>query len=102
VSVDTQPPSGTPDHAVVLQDSPTPQPTAAAAPTSECALCRTTGELKRSHIIPNSFFKAMKKDGKLVRFDFDEQSQVRLSIESWWEYLLCAECEARLGVLETK
>jgi hypothetical protein len=102
VSVDTQPPSGTPDHAVVLQDSPTPQPTAAAAPTSECALCRTTGELKRSHIIPNSFFKAMKKDGKLVRFDFDEQSPVRLSIESWWEYLLCAECEARLSVLETK
>ncbi len=103
----SEPASSAPDLAAVqvvqiAPDSPAPPPTAAATPTSVCALCRCAGELKKSHIIPNSFFKVMKKDGKLVRFDFDEGSAVRLSIESWWEHLLCADCEERFSALETR
>ncbi len=58
--------------------------------------------MQRSHIVPNTFFRRIKRReaGKAVRFDDSKDSPVQHTGESWWEYLLCEECEARLGHLD--
>lgn len=37
--------------------------------TTASALCNQLADLKNSHVAPNSFFNALEKEGKLVRFD---------------------------------
>ena len=72
-------------------------------PRSVCALCLQPKELSDSHIIPNAYFKAMKRDnsGKLVAFDSSNESEAQQSIESWYQKLLCHECEQRFSKWET-
>ena len=72
-------------------------------PQSVCALCLQPKELRDSHIIPNAYFKAMKREnsGKLVAFDSSDESEARQSIESWYQKLLCHECEQRFSRWET-
>jgi hypothetical protein len=68
-----------------------------------CALCLKSAELHDSHIIPNAYFRRMKRDnsGKLIVFDSSDYSQARQSIESWSQYLLCGVCEQRISKWET-
>ncbi len=70
---------------------------------SVCALCLRTANLRDSHIIPNAYFKSMKRDnaGKLIAFDSNDESVARQSIESWLEHMLCHECEQRISRWET-
>ena len=70
--------------------------------TRTCRLCLNSGELRRSHIIPNALFKRIKQRdaGKGIRFDDSKESLVEHSSESWWEYLLCDGCEQRIGLLD--
>jgi hypothetical protein len=67
-----------------------------------CALCLSSRELKRSHVIPNAFFTVIKQGnaGKGISFDNSPAGTVGYSIESWWDYLLCAQCELRLLIYE--
>ena len=74
------------------------------APIAPCALCTETKELCRSHIIPDSYFRKMKQqsNGLLVEFDTDPETYVERGIDSWWEYLLCKDCEKKCETLETR
>jgi hypothetical protein len=67
-----------------------------------CRLCRKSGELQRSHILPDALFRRIKREnsGKLVRFDDSKNSFVDHSIESWWQYLLCSSCESIIAGYE--
>jgi len=67
-----------------------------------CALCCKSGELQRSHILPDALFRSIKREhsGKLVRFDDLKNTPVEHSIESWWQYLLCGGCEAIISGYE--
>lgn len=57
----------------------------------------------RSHILPNAIFRRIKKNssGRLIRFDNDKKSAVHYSQESYWERLLCKECEEIIRDYET-
>ncbi len=72
-------------------------------PLAQCALCLNANKLVESHIIPNAYFRAMKRQssGRLIRFTTYPDEKVKHSQDSWWEYLLCAECEQRFGRWET-
>ena len=69
-----------------------------------CRLCLTPGNLADSHIIPNAYFRKMKKQrsGRLVSFDTLQNSRVKLTNESWHEPMLCKSCESKFSKLETK
>lgn len=62
---------------------------------SSCALCRQVKVLKKSHVIPNAAFKKIKRSlhGKSIVMTDDDHTPIQYSSESWWEYLLCGECE---------
>jgi hypothetical protein len=67
-----------------------------------CPLCQREKQLSRSHILPNASFRKIKRQnsGKLVSFDDSAYTPVGHTVESWWEYLLCHECEQILSVYE--
>ena len=69
-----------------------------------CALCLKLGPLKESHIIPNAYFRKMKRQrsGRLVAFDSLPNTNVRLTNDSWSEPMLCETCEEIFSKLETK
>jgi hypothetical protein len=73
------------------------------ARVAPCALCTEMKTLCASHIIPNAYFKTMKRqsNGLLVMFDTHPETDVKKGSDSWWEYLLCADCEMVCGRLET-
>lgn len=64
-----------------------------------CKLCRNERELRRSHVIPNGIFKRLfrENDGKAITFSDDEESWIEYSSDSWWEPLLCEECEGLIN-----
>lgn len=65
-----------------------------------CALCVEPKTLRKSHIIPNAVFRRIKQDhnsGQLIQLDDSDHAPVQHSQESWWEYLLCADCERIIG-----
>ena len=69
-------------------------------PSDICALCVELKALRRSHIIPNAVFRRIKQgqdSGQLIQLDDSEHAPVQYSQESWWEYLLCAECEQTIS-----
>ncbi len=77
-----------------------PPPRASPPP---CALCQNVRELKKSHIVPNAYFRSMKNvEGKLVSFQLEPDARVRLTQDSWYERLLCETCEGRFSALETR
>lgn len=59
--------------------------------------------MRESHIVPNAYFRAMKKgsNGKLISMDTSPDSVAMSSQDSLSEPLLCAECEERLCKWET-
>jgi hypothetical protein len=69
---------------------------------STCQLCRELKELKRSHILPDALFRSIKRQnsGKLISFDDSKDTSVKYSSESWWEYLLCSDCEGIISGYE--
>lgn len=68
-----------------------------------CRLCRRNVDLCESHIIPNSYFKRIKRgnDGKLISFDDSTDGLVDQSITSWSESMLCRPCEQKFSVAES-
>ena len=69
---------------------------------STCRLCREVKELRRSHILPDALFRSIKRQnsGKLISFDDSKYTSVKYSSESWWEYLLCSDCEGIISGYE--
>ena len=69
-------------------------------PIDFCSLCLSTADLRDSHIIPNAYFKEMKRErsGQLVAIDDSVDTMVRHSNESRSEPPLCAACEKALIV----
>jgi hypothetical protein len=61
----------------------------------KCALCHSVTNLRRSHAIPDSFFRKLfsKDSGKAIKFVDDESTKIEYSKDSWWAYQLCKECE---------
>lgn len=66
----------------------------------KCALCHSVTELRRSHAIPDSFFRRLfsKGSGKAIQFVDDKDTEISYSNESWWEYQLCNSCEGLLNL----
>jgi hypothetical protein len=67
-----------------------------------CKLCLVHKALLNSHIIPNSYFKQIKRNnnGKGITFDDSAIGMAEQSSDSWDEQLLCRDCEAQLGQWE--
>lgn len=65
-----------------------------------CALCDQHKPLCKSHAIPNAIFRKILKEsgGKAVRFTDDPDSIVDYTSDSWWDYMLCKDCEQFLNV----
>jgi len=65
-----------------------------------CALCFGQNRLEKSHIIPNSFFKRIKPNGRAVEIHPYSPKSIRTVQNSWYEELLCRKCEALIGEWE--
>lgn len=69
-----------------------------------CKLCGKIKQLKKSHIIPNSVFKALYDRGNNVpqyyKLPTEPDDPVSRDQGGIWEHLLCQSCEQRLGVWE--
>lgn len=60
-----------------------------------CALCLKFKILKKSHAIPNVYFREIKnKKGKLIAVSSDK---VEYKQDSWYEHQLCGNCERLLN-----
>ncbi len=69
---------------------------------SICDLCKNDEELQVSHIIPNTFFKRMKKhSNQSIQLDMQPESQVEYTQESWSEKLLCRNCEQLINEFDS-
>lgn len=64
-----------------------------------CKLCLNKKTLRRSHVIPNAIFKRLFREnqGKAIIFSDEESSWLEYSSDSWWEPLLCEECESLIN-----
>lgn len=69
----------------------------------QCPLCLQTRTLSFSHIIPNAYFRDMKRrsNGQLIAMDTAPNSGINRSQDSFAEYLLCADCELHFNKWET-
>ncbi len=59
--------------------------------------------LRKSHIIPNAIFcriKQSQNSGQLIQLDDSQHAPIQYSQESWWEHLLCTDCERIIGGYE--
>lgn len=63
-----------------------------------CALCLEFKHLQNSHIIPNSSFRKIKKNGKAILVSADKP--VSNTQDSWYEPQLCEDCEKLLSKFE--
>lgn len=66
-----------------------------------CQLCLNWGELCNSHVIPNAVFRHTKQlhGSQLVSVDAGD-SMNQLSQDSWSGYMLCKQCEQKIGPVE--
>lgn len=60
-----------------------------------CALCLEFKTLKKSHAIPDSCFRKIKKNGKAILVSADKP--VSNTQDSWYEPQLCEDCEKLLS-----
>lgn len=62
---------------------------------NQCRLCHETRPLRRSHVIPDAIFRRVLREnqGKAITFSDENLSWIEYSSDSWWEHLLCEECE---------
>ena len=59
-----------------------------------CPLCLENKPLQVSHVIPNTFFKRLKKkDGRAIQSDMRHSTNIHKTQESWSEKILCRSCE---------
>lgn len=60
---------------------------------AKCERCGNLTDLRKSHAIPDAFFRQMKRDGlgKITRIH--QGDGLRPTSESGWSYILCDECE---------
>ncbi len=67
-----------------------------------CRLCLRDRELRKSHIIPKAWFRTILRNGggTGIRIDNSETGPVARSQDSWWDCLLCAECEQSISTFE--
>ncbi len=72
-------------------------------PVNTCRLCLEERELRQSHIIPNAYFRSMKRgsNGLVVRIVDDGITPIEHTNDSWSEPMLCASCERHFGRWET-
>jgi len=66
---------------------------------ASCKLCLKNKTIKKSHIIPNSFFKFIKQDsgknnGKYIRISKDNTNWDQ---GSFYEFMLCGDCESKFS-----
>ncbi len=61
---------------------------------SKCERCGQNAQLRKSHAIPDAFFRELKRGGKGKVTKIHQDFGVRPSSESGWSYILCEECEA--------
>lgn len=69
----------------------------------KCALCLQNKRLLRSHVIPNAVFRRIKQSAQvsqLVTFDTGTTSSISKTQNSWFERLLCENCEKVIGKYE--
>lgn len=70
----------------------------------KCALCQNEKELKKSHIIPEFFYKSLyEKVGNSYRFNvvpLDSDQKLRYKQKGLTEPLLCEDCEGQLSQYE--
>lgn len=67
-----------------------------------CPLCREVKDLVISHVIPNTFFKRLKKvKGTAIQSDVRPETPIVRVQESWSEKSLCVECEALTNEFDT-
>ena len=68
-----------------------------------CALCLQVDKLSDSHIIPNAYFRDMKKrsSGKLIAMDTAPNTPIKSSQDSLSQHLLCEACEIHFSKWET-
>ena len=68
-----------------------------------CRLCLKYKNLMKSHIIPNAVFRRLKKegDGKLIEINTNPIEKIHYTSDSWWEYLLCDNCEKKISKYES-
>lgn len=65
---------------------------------AECALCRTTAPLRRSHIIPEFLYAAVYDEGhSFLVTSTDPGDRPTIRQKGLWESLLCDACEGRLS-----
>ena len=70
----------------------------------QCRLCLQKKELRFSHIIPNLFFRKLKhenKSGQIIYFYMEGEGKIERGQNTWQEYLLCEDCEAKIEKYET-
>ncbi|MGB5854909.1 MAG: hypothetical protein WBH20_06590 [Oceanisphaera sp.] len=73
-----------------------------------CKLCKSSGELKKSHIIPKFLYRYLyryiqkiESGNKPIQFN-SELNLLQRSDRQWKEYMFCGECEELLSKNETK
>lgn len=67
-----------------------------------CALCHEPGELRRSHIIPEFFYKPVYDEThRFLQSSTDPADRVLTRQKGLREYLLCQRCETKLSGWET-
>ena len=65
---------------------------------AECALCRTTAALRRSHVIPEFMYAAVYDEGhSFLVTSTDPTDRPAVRQRGLWEYLLCGTCEGRFS-----
>ncbi|MBU2868946.1 hypothetical protein [Pacificibacter marinus] len=60
---------------------------------STCERCGLNTQLRKSHAIPDAFFRDLKRSGKGKVTKIHQDFGPRPSSESGWSYILCAQCE---------
>jgi hypothetical protein len=67
-----------------------------------CPLCREPGDLRRSHIIPEFFFKPIYDEThRFLETSTDPTDRVVIRQKGLREFLLCQRCETKLSAWET-
>lgn len=66
-----------------------------------CRLCEDAKPLQKSHIIPNAYFKKLKRsEGFAIQGEITEGVPTKRTQESWAKRLLCRDCEQLIAEWE--
>lgn len=66
---------------------------------NSCKMCGEKENIRKSHIIPRSYFKSIKlNNGQLVKVTVDDTTSVSITNGNPTEFLLCSKCEQFISV----